>query len=113
MHFMTQRLSSPIVYQASAATALATAATNLIQAVQQFRKASDLSSSWSGQSSNPHLQRIAQTIDAGSRMVQAINQANTISTSAGTRMQALKTQNDATVASALGAQFLVLPTGQV
>jgi uncharacterized protein YukE len=113
MHFMAQRMSSPIAFQTSGGTALASAGASLLAAVQQFRKTSDLSSTWTGTSAQAHEQRVAKLIDAATRVTQAIARAQTISNTGAARMQALKTQNDATVASATAARFVVLPSGQV
>ena len=113
MHFMAQRMSSPIAYQATGGTALASAGASLLAAVQQFRKTSDLSATWTGSSAQAHEQRVQKLIEAASRVAQAIARAQTITGAGSTRMQALKTQNDATVASAVAGRFVVLPSGQV
>ncbi len=112
-HFMAQRVSSPIAFQTSGGMALASAGAALLAAIQQFRKSSDLSSTWTGTSAQAHEQRVAKLVDAATRVVQAISRAQTITGSGATRMQALKTQNDATVASAVAGRFMVLPSGQV
>ncbi|GIH09712.1 hypothetical protein Rhe02_77790 [Rhizocola hellebori] len=113
MQFMAQRMSSPIAFQASGGTALASAAASLLAAIQQFRKSSDLSATWTGASAQAHEQRAAKLIDAATRVAQAIARAQTVTASGATRMQTLKTQNDATVASAIAGRFVVLPSGQV
>jgi len=112
-HFMAQRMSSPIAFQTTGGVALASAGASLLAAIQQFRKSSDLSATWTGTSAQAHEQRVAKLVDAASRVVQAISRAQTITGTGAARMQALKTQNDATVASAVAARFQVLPSGQV
>ncbi len=111
--FFNQRLSMPSAFQANAGVALAAAGEALAHALQQFKKTSDVSSSWSGTASKKHEDRAARLADAASRVIQAIARAGTVTNTGAVQMQMLKTQNDATVASALAGQFLVLPTGQV
>ncbi len=110
---MLLRMASPIAYQATAGTALAGAGQAMGAAIQQFTRASDLTSSWTGGSSQAHGDRAAKLIEAAGRVVQAIAQANTIANSGGARLQALKVQNDAIVSSATAGQYQVLPVGQV
>jgi uncharacterized protein YukE len=111
--FFDQRKSLPSAYQANAGVALAAAGESLMFALQQFRKTTEVSASWTGSAARSHEDRTAKLADAASRVIQAIAQAGTLTSSGATRMQVLKTQNDATVASAMSAQYLVMPTGQV
>ncbi len=113
MHFMAQRVSTPAVFQASGGTALAASGAALLQAIQQFRKSSDLSATWTGSSSQAHEQRVAKLMNAASRVIQAISRGQAVTAGGSTTMQTLKTQNDATVASAVAGRFVVLPSGQV
>ncbi|HEX6683109.1 MAG TPA: hypothetical protein VF062_09955 [Candidatus Limnocylindrales bacterium] len=111
--FMSMRMSSPAVFNSSAGAALAAAAQALGEALKQYQKTADLSTAWKGSSSTSHTDRLAKLADAASRVIQAMAQANTITTTGGTQLQALKMQNDAIVGAALSGQFQVLPTGQV
>jgi uncharacterized protein YukE len=111
--FFDQRKSLPSAYQANAGAALIAAGESLANALQQFKKTADVTASWTGSASKQHEDRVAKLADAASRVIQAIAYASTVTKAGSTQMQVLKTANDATVASAVSGQFLVLPSGQV
>jgi uncharacterized protein YukE len=111
--FMSMRMSSPVAFNAQAGAALATAAADLMTALRQYQKTSDLSSAWMGSASQSHTDRVAKLADAATRVIQAITQTQTLTATNGAQLTALKVQNDAITASAMAGQYCVLPSGQV
>jgi uncharacterized protein YukE len=112
-NYMGQRMSNPTMIAGTGAAALGTALTALAAALRQYQKTADMSQTWSGTASQSHNQRLAQLVDAAGRVIQAMSQAQTITTAGGAQLTALKVQNDAITTSALSSQYLVMPTGQV
>ena len=112
-NYMGQRMSNPPMIAGTGGAALAAAAQALAAALRQYQKTADMGQTWTGSASQAHNDRLAKLVDAASRVIQAITQAQALTTAGGAQLTALKLQNDAITTSALSSQFLVFPSGQV